>query len=72
MNLLLLPWKNPTVVASAPPNFEFVKEFVRENQLDYEVICLQDLYDKEVLEHEVLEALLLCRFNAMEVGRSSS
>ena len=56
MNLLLLPWKNPTVAASAPPNFELVKEFVRKNQLDYEVICLQDLYDKEVLEHEVLEA----------------
>ena len=56
LNLLLLPWKNPTVAASAPPNFELVKEFVRVNQLDYEVICLQDLYDKEVLEHEVLEA----------------
>lgn len=56
LNLLLLPWKNPTVAASAPPNFELVKAFIRKNQLDYELICLQDTYDKEVSEHEVLEA----------------
>lgn len=56
LNLLLLPWKNSTIAASAPPNFELVKEFVRTNELDYEVICLQDLYDKAVLEQEVLEA----------------
>ena len=61
LNLLLLPWKNPTVAASAPPNFELVKEFVCVNQLDYEVIHLQDPHDERVLEHEVLEAC--CRVN---------
>ena len=56
LNLLLLPWENPTVAVSAAPNFELVKAFVRKNQLDYEVIRLRDPYDKEFLEHEVLEA----------------
>jgi len=61
LNLLLLPWKNQTVAISAVPNFELVKAFVRKNQLDYEVICLRDPYDKEFLEHEVLEAC--CRMD---------
>lgn len=56
LNLLLLPWKNTTIAASAPPNFELVTEFIKKNQLDYEVIRLQDLYDKKALEREVLEA----------------
>lgn len=56
LNLLLLPWKNPTVAVSAAPNFDLAREFVRVNSLDCEVTLLQDLYEKEVLEHEVLEA----------------
>ena len=37
LNLLLLPWTNHTVALSAPPNYELVRRFVRENGLDVEV-----------------------------------
>lgn len=42
LNLLLLPWKNPVLVASAPPNFELVRAFVEDNGLPFEVIALDD------------------------------
>lgn len=53
MNMLLLPWKNPVIVASAEPNFPLVKEFLLKNGLKYELIKLEDetnlLPEKEIL-----------------------
>lgn len=53
LNLLLLPWKNPVLVASAPPNFELVRAFVANNHLPYEVVALDDS-SCEVLPVETL------------------
>lgn len=55
LNLLLLPWSNPTYAASAPPNFELVERFVRDNRLSLNVVRLDDLSDAEILDAEVLE-----------------
>jgi hypothetical protein len=60
-NLLLLPWQNPVVAASADPNYPLVKEFVKSNQLNCEVIHLQDIEDKEEIKQEILENC--CRAN---------
>jgi hypothetical protein len=60
---LLLPWRNPTYAASAPPNFELVRQFVADNKLDFEVIRLDDMVDEDVLDAEVLENG--CRNNLM-------
>ncbi len=56
MNLLLLPWKNPIVVLSAEPNFQLVCEFVKNNKLNIEVRKLEDSYDEQALQDEVVEA----------------
>jgi hypothetical protein len=55
LNLLLLPWKNPTYAASAPPNFELVRQFVIDNELGFDVVRLDDLADDDILDAEVLE-----------------
>lgn len=55
LNLLLLPWKNPTLVASAAPNFELVRQFVTDNGLDFQVVELTDAEDADVLASEALE-----------------
>ena len=45
LNLLLLPWKNPVLVASARPNTDLVRRFVERNALPFEVRELGDPYD---------------------------
>jgi hypothetical protein len=40
LNLLFLPWSQPTIVASAPPNLALVRNFVRDNELEYDVLPL--------------------------------
>lgn len=42
LNLLLLPWQNPTVVVSAAPNFPLVRQFIRDNRLELDVVELVD------------------------------
>lgn len=54
LNLTLLPWTNATVIASAPPNYELVVRFVRDNGLEIPVIRLDDRADPDVLRREVL------------------
>ena len=61
MNLLLLPWKNPVVAISADPNYEFVCEFVRNNDLDIAVRKLEDTFNENSLDTEILESF--CRAN---------
>ncbi|MBT8352498.1 MAG: hypothetical protein KJO26_14865 [Deltaproteobacteria bacterium] len=56
LNLLLLPWKNPVVVASARPNYELVKHFVEEHDLGLSVILLEDVNTSLIK----LEILLNC------------
>lgn len=41
-NLLLLPWRNPVLVVSGEPNYPLVKQFVRENQLAWPCVWLDD------------------------------
>lgn len=60
LNLLLLPWKNPVVVASAAPNYELVKRFLADNDLSYRLIELTD-NDTSTLEKEIL--INFCRNN---------
>lgn len=55
LNLLLLPWRNPTFAVSAPPNYELVRQFVRENSLEFDVVRLDDLADDRFLDAEVME-----------------
>ncbi|MFO7903045.1 MAG: hypothetical protein ACQESR_16755 [Planctomycetota bacterium] len=76
LNLLLLPWKNPTVAYSAAPNYQLVREFVIENGLDIEVAELRDEPEEYVLRAEILANccqmdLSDCRWTAMlhEIGR---
>ena len=52
LNLLLLPWSNPVIVASAPPNDVLVHQFVVDNQLGYDVVSLDDS-DSSLLGEEV-------------------
>jgi hypothetical protein len=61
LNLLLLPWKNPTVALSATPNYDLVCQFVAKNRLPLEVQRLEDKADSEVQEEEAL--LGCCRTN---------
>lgn len=56
LNLLLLTWTNPTIVYSAAPNFQLVRQFVVDNRLDLEVRELLDPPDSSLLSREVLEA----------------
>lgn len=53
LNMLFLPWKNPVVLASAPPNYELVKNFLKDNHLKFDLIRLDD-DDRSLLEHEIL------------------
>lgn len=55
LNLLLLPWRNPTIVVSARPNFELVRTFIQENGLKLELTELEDPMDAAVIEHEIME-----------------
>jgi hypothetical protein len=57
LNQLLLPWSNPVLVISAPPNHALVQAFLRDNRLDYELLELGD--DASLLEREIL--CNLCR-----------
>lgn len=59
LNLLLLPWKNPVMVASAAPNFQLVKQFVADQALPFDVVELTD--DDTLLPQEIL--LNFCRNN---------
>ena len=61
LNLSLLPWKNPTILLSAQPNFPYVKKFVEENGLNLDVLELKDAENKEFQEFEILENC--CRVN---------
>lgn len=56
LNLLLLPWRNPVIALSADPNYPLVKQFIKDNQLDIPIIKLDDKYNKEFTECEILEA----------------
>lgn len=60
LNLLLLPWQNPVVAVSAPPNFSLVRQFVKDNRLDIDVVPLDD-DDRSLLDSEVL-------INACRIG----
>lgn len=53
LNLLLLPWTNPVVAVSAPPNYELVREFIGRNDLNIELIPLQ-INPDTTLDEEVL------------------
>lgn len=61
LNLLLLTWCNPTLVVSAKPNTPLVREFVKRNKLELEVLELTDPCEEDVLTHEILENA--CRAN---------
>jgi len=54
LNLLLLPWKNPVLAASAPPNYELVRDFISENKLGLETVVLHDEPDEATLRAAVL------------------
>ena len=60
LNLLLLPWKNPVIVASASPNYVLVKKFVADNKLRFKTIELKD-NNNSLLKYEIL--LNCCRAN---------
>lgn len=60
LNLLLLRWKNPVIVASAAPNYVFVKQFITDHALHYDVIELKD-EDRTLLPQEIL--INFCRNN---------
>jgi len=55
LNLLLLPWKNDTVALSAEPNYQHVKSFVEQNNLNIRVMKLEDELDPDELNDEILE-----------------
>lgn len=56
LNLLLLNWRNPTIVYSAAPNFSLVRKFVSDNQLDFDVFELKEKGDDGLKSREVIEA----------------
>ncbi len=66
LNLLLLPWKNPVVVASLHPNYPLVAEFIREHNLNCDLIELDDEYeadrDREILINCCRNDLAHCRW----------
>ena len=55
LNLLLLPWKNETIALSAEPNYQYVKKFVTQNQLNIKVLRLDDEVDLYELDDEIME-----------------
>lgn len=62
LNMLLAPWKNPVIVYSAQPNFPLVQDFVKDNNLPFEVKELKDHTSDENLQDEVAE--LCCRVDS--------
>ena len=54
LNLLLLPWRNPVLVVSGPPNDALVREFVKRNGLDFEVKSLSNEQDDDVVAAEIV------------------
>lgn len=58
LNMLLADWTNHTVVLSARPNFDLVRDFVAQNDLGYEVIELIDTLPDYGLDREIAEACL--------------
>ena len=60
LNLSLLHWKNPVILASQPPNYDLVRKFVTDNGLKYDVIRLAD-DDASLLKLEIL--VNCCRNN---------
>jgi hypothetical protein len=53
LNMVLLPWRHPVVVASAPPNHDLVRAFLDRNGLRFDLVRLGDA-DRSLLEAEVL------------------
>ncbi|WP_152000274.1 MULTISPECIES: hypothetical protein [unclassified Imperialibacter] len=68
LNMLLFPWSKPVVVASAPPNYELVRNFIEENKITCvkEMICLSDtssrFEDMEILANVCRNSLEHCRW----------
>ena len=63
LNLALLSWTNPVLIASAPPNDTLVKQFLKDNDLKYDFVSLEDAVDEAVFDLEVLTNC--CRNNLM-------
>lgn len=70
MNMLLLPWKNPVVALSADPNYDLVCEFVRKNNLKIDVRRLEDLFDSEMLDEEILECCCRIELSNWKWGKT--
>jgi len=66
LNLLLLPWRNTVVAASAPPNVGLVAEFIGNHDLGCDLIELEDEYeadlDREILVNCCRNDLAHCRW----------
>lgn len=70
LNLLLLPWQHETIAISAEPNFEHVQKFVRENELNVKVMRLDDEYDRDELDDEILECCCRAELSHWRWGAS--
>lgn len=64
-NALLLPWNNPVIVASGPPNDELNRDFLSKNDLDYKFISLEH----DDLSYRDAEILANCCGSALEHKR---
>jgi hypothetical protein len=53
LNMTLLPWTNPVIVASAPPNHALVRSFLEGNDLAFDLVRLDDS-DESLLQTEIL------------------
>lgn len=66
LNMLLVPWRNPVLVLSAPPNYELVRAFMAENALSFDLVELNDsdtsMLDVEVLVNACRNDLAHCRW----------
>lgn len=62
LNLTLLPWTNPVIVASAAPNYALVQAFMADNDLSFDLIRLVD-EDDSLLQREIL---VNCCRNSLE------
>jgi len=60
LNMLLIPWRHPVLVVSAPPNYDLVRAFLIENGLSFDLLKLEDS-DRSLLDAEVL--VNACRNN---------
>ena len=54
LNMLLLPWRNPVIVASAAPNAVLVQEFINRNNLPHQFVELRNDDDNSLLKEEML------------------